>query len=267
MLKNILTIDLEDWRQSTYDQSAPISENVLYNTENLLNVLNKHNTRATFFCLGLIAEKYPDLIRMVHADGHEIATHGWSHRSVKALGANEFRDELGRSIRLLEDICGEKVLGHRAPDFSIDLESGWAFDAMKELGLLYDSSVFPIRGRRYGSPECEQGPFQFANGLWEIPLSTIKLMGRRLPVLGGGYFRLYPYRMSAFFVKQINLDKRPAVVYLHPYELNADELADGNIDRKTRIHQGLFRSQVKDRLKRLLTDFQFVTVRSYLKNE
>ena len=123
MLKNILTIDLEDWRQSTYDLNALISENVLHNTEQLLDILNQHNTRATFFCLGLVAEKYPELIRKIYDAGHEIGTHGWSHKSVKALGKDTFRDELDRSIKLLEDICGEKVLGHRAPDFSIDLET------------------------------------------------------------------------------------------------------------------------------------------------
>jgi polysaccharide deacetylase family protein (PEP-CTERM system associated) len=267
MLKNILTIDLEDWRQSSYDLNASISENVLHNTQQLLDILNQHDTGATFFCLGLVAEKYPGLIRKIHDAGHEIGTHGWSHKSVKSLGKDTFRNELDRSIKLLEDICGEKVQGHRAPDFSIELQTEWAFEIMNELGLLYDSSIYPIKGKRYGSPECRPDPFQFPNGLWEVPLSTVEMMGRRIPVLGGGYFRLYPYSMSSFFVKQINLDKRPAVVYLHPYELNPDELVSGDIDRKTRIHQGLFRSQVKSRLKRLLTDFQFVSVRSYLQNE
>lgn len=267
MPKNILSIDLEDWRQSTYDLSAPISENVISNTEIILEILDSYNTHATFFCLGLVAEKFPDLIRKVHEQGHEIASHGWSHKSVKALGKDAFKDELDRSVKLLEDICGEKVTGHRAPDFSIDLDTEWAFDTMSELGLRYDSSIFPIKGRRYGSPECRQEPFKFDNGLWEVPLSTMDLMGKRIPVLGGGYFRLYPYSMSAFFVKQINLDKRPAVVYLHPYEINPAELADGNVDRKTRVHQGLFRSQVKSRLKRMLRDFEFVPVRSYLNYE
>lgn len=227
-------------------------------------MLEADGIHATFFCQGLVAEKYPRLIKDVHAAGHEIATHGWSHKSVKKLGKEKFKEELNHSIRLLEDICGEKVLGHRAPDFSIDLEMQWVFEIMREAGLVYDSSIFPIQGKRYGSPECRVEPYCLDKNFWEIPLSTITLWGRRFPVLGGGYFRLCPYSLSTFFIKAINAENRPAIIYIHPYELDMVALNDADIPIKIRIHQGLFRSRIMGRLKSLFKEHKLISIRRLL---
>jgi len=260
MIINALTIDLEDWRQSTFNNSSPITDRVLENTKSILDLLTESNTKATFFCLGLVAAKYPQLIKDIHNQGHEIATHGWSHKSVKELKRDDFKQELIRSIQILEDLCGTKVLGHRAPDFTIDMNTDWAFDAMSEAGLVYDSSIFPIKGKRYGSPECSLTPFYINDSLIEIPLSAIDFMGRRLPVLGGGYFRLYPYMISSFFLREINKEGRPVIVYTHPYEIDTLDLKRDDISAKIRLHQGLFRSRVADRLKSLLSEFRFDSI-------
>ncbi|MBD3380949.1 MAG: DUF3473 domain-containing protein [candidate division Zixibacteria bacterium] len=263
MYRHIISVDLEDWPQSCLDYNLPITPNVIDNTGMLLDLFDKYGVKATFFCLGLVAEKYPELIRKVHNDGHEIGTHGWSHRSVKELGPDKFKSELVRSIKVLEDICGQQVRGHRAPDFSIDLDMHWAFDIMREAGLDYDSSIFPINGGRYGSPDSPVYPYGFQNGLWEYPLSTVKIMKRKIPILGGGYFRLFPYNLSRRFLRMIEKESRPAVVYIHPYELNCQELHTLEVSRKTRLHQGLFRSRVALRLKKLFKEFAFGSMADY----
>lgn len=262
---NALTIDLEDWRQSTFNNEAPITERVVENTKKILDIFAETNTKATFFCLGLVAEKYPQLIKDIHNQGHEISTHGWSHGSVKEMGADKFKQELTGSIRILEDICGVKVLGHRAPNFSIDLETEWAFEIIAELGLIYDSSLFPIKGKRYGSPECSLKSFHINKNLVEIPLTALDFGGRRWPVLGGGYFRLYPYLLSSYFLRKINRDGRPAVVYIHPHEVDTQDLKKGDIPYKIRFHQGLFRYRIAARLKKLLSDFKFDSIQKVFK--
>ncbi len=263
---HMISVDVEDWFQSTYDLDAEIGDRVITNTRILLDLLGRSNTRATFFCQGLVAEKYPFLIKEIAEIGHEIGTHGWSHRSVKQLGKKKFRKELFKSVRLLEDITGRKVDGHRAPDFSIDLEMDWAFEIMLEAGLEYDSSIFPVKGKRYGDPEADLKPFRHKSGLWEVPLTVIKLAGKRLPVLGGGYFRLHPVAVSDLFLRMLQKNNRGAVVYLHPYELNANELKTAEVDFKTRIHQGLFRSRVRSRLKHILKRFRFIAIHDYIKH-
>lgn len=266
MSHHIISVDLEDWPQSCVNQSLSITNSVVRNTEIILDLFDQYSIKATFFCLGLVAEKYPGLIRRVHSKGHEIGTHGWSHRSVKKLGPSKFKSELDRSVKLLQDVCGKQVRGHRAPDFSIDLSMTWAFDIIREIGLEYDSSIFPIKGSRYGSPESPVYPYRFQSGLWEIPLTTVDVVNRRIPVLGGGYFRLFPYHLSRAFLKKIQAEKRIAVIYLHPYEINPRELKEYDISRKMRFHQGLFRSRVALRLKRLFSEFKFTTAQKYIEN-
>jgi len=261
---NMLTVDLEDWLQSTYDCTSEITNYVYDNSLRLLDLLESVDVRATFFCLGKVVRKYPELISRIASAGHEIATHGLSHKSVKELGPEKFKAELSESIKLLEDICGQKVLGHRAPDFTIDLDTSWAFEIMREAGLLYDSSIFPIKGRRYGSPECRLAPFQIRKNFWEIPLTAIEMAGRRFPVLGGGYFRLYPYFFSSYCLRKINNANRPAVLYIHPYEINSAEIKALSVGFKTRIMQGLFRSRIYGRLETLCREYKFTTIKRYL---
>jgi polysaccharide deacetylase family protein (PEP-CTERM system associated) len=260
MKTHFFTVDLEDWPQSVLDRNLSISSRVVENTERLLDLLGQYGVKGTFFCLGLVAEKYPELIRSVHNSGHEIGTHGWSHQSVKQLGPEKFKSELLRSIKLLEDICGQRVRGHRAPDFSIDLDMHWAFDIMREAGLDYDSSVFPIPGKRYGSPNCPLNPFQDDNGLWELPLTAVNLLGKRRPVLGGGYFRLYPWFVSRACLNKLEEENRRAMFYMHPYEIAVEELNSISMPLKMRLHQGLFRSRIRLRLRKMLKEFKFGSI-------
>jgi polysaccharide deacetylase family protein (PEP-CTERM system associated) len=255
-----LTIDIEDWRQSTLDHDAPISERVVSNTRRLLDLCAETHARGTFFFLGLVAEKYPGLVREVDQRGHEVASHGWAHQAVYTLGPRAFREDLRRSMAAIQEALGKKVLGYRAPDFSITEESFWAFEILAEEGLSYDSSIFPFRGPRYGIPRAFRRPHTVrcaANpGFVEFPLATVERLSVRLPVAGGGYFRLLPYRVTRAALRAIARGGVPPVCYFHPYELDASEFHGGaGVPWAMRMTQGLGRRRVPARLGRLLRDF------------
>ncbi len=260
---NVMTIDAEDWPQSTLDFSLPITERAVRNTRGLLEIFRRSRSRdqvrATFFVLGLLAESFPQIVREIAADGHEVATHGYSHKPVFGLGPKAFADELSRSVKLLEDLSGQKVLGFRAPDFSITADSLWALDIIAEQGLLYDSSIFPVRTSRYGIGDASRSAYRLPNGLIELPLSTVRWGGRRWPAAGGGYLRLYPYPVTRWAIQSIQADGFPAVVYLHPYEIDPTELdeIEWPVPAKLRLTQGLNRRYIRGRLERLLHDFTF----------
>jgi polysaccharide deacetylase family protein (PEP-CTERM system associated) len=185
---NLLSVDLEDWPQSTLDQDLEISPRVATSTRRLLEMFARHGARATFFVLGLVAERFPGLIREVRDAGHEVATHGTSHRSVAALGPDGFRADLRRSIRAIEDAAGVQVLGYRAPDFSISERELWALPVLSEEGLAYDSSIFPFRGRRYGIPAAFRAPCVVrcpgGRRLLEFPLATAACRSREVAISG-----------------------------------------------------------------------------------
>jgi polysaccharide deacetylase family protein (PEP-CTERM system associated) len=262
-----LTVDVEDWPQSTLDFSLPITERAVRNTRRLLDVLRRQRVRATFFVLGRLAERFPDLVAEIVADGHEVGSHGYSHKPVFGIGPQGFADELARSVRLLESITGQRVLGYRAPDFSIINDSLWALDILADQGLVYDSSIFPVQTPRYGIGDALRGAHRFANGLFELPLSTVEWLGRRWPVAGGGYFRLYPYAVTRWAIRRIEAERMPAVVYLHPYELDATELAEiaWPVPARLRLSQGLNRRYVQGRLEQLLSEFRFGPAAEVLK--
>jgi polysaccharide deacetylase family protein (PEP-CTERM system associated) len=258
---NAMTIDAEDWPQSTLDFSLPVTERAVRNTRGLLEIFrrNGNQVRATFFVLGLLAERFPQIVREIAADGHEVATHGYSHKPVYGLGPQAFADELARSVRLLEDLSGQRVLGFRAPDFSITADSLWALDILAEQGLLYDSSIFPVRTSRYGIGDALRSAYRLPNGLIELPLSTVRWGGRRWPAAGGGYLRLYPYTVTRWAIQSIQADGFPAVVYLHPYEIDPTELdeIEWPVPARLKLTQGLNRRYIRGRLERLLHDFTF----------
>lgn len=164
---NALTIDVEDWPQSTLDRSWPISERALHNARRMLALLSEGGVQATFFVQGMVAERFPDLVKEVAAAGHEVATHGHSHALIFRLGRQAFAAELRYSVEMLEDLSGQRVLGHRAPDFSITKDSLWALEEIAALGLRYDSSIFPIYNPRYGIPDAQRFP-DFWNGLMDL---------------------------------------------------------------------------------------------------
>lgn len=254
-----LTIDVEDWPQSSLDYSLPVTERAVVNTRRLLSILKDHQVRGTFFVLGLIAERFPELVAEIAAGGHEIGSHGFSHRPLFTIGPDAFADELERSVHLLEQITGQKVFGFRAPDFSITDESLWALDILSAQGLHYDSSIFPARTSRYGITGTPRFTHYLRNGLLELPLSTMEFAGRLWPAAGGGYLRLYPYQLTRRAIEQIQSHNQSAVVYMHPYELDPTELDEiqWNVPIKLRLTQGLNRRFIRGRLEQLLKDFHF----------
>jgi polysaccharide deacetylase family protein (PEP-CTERM system associated) len=269
-LTNILSFDVEDWPQSTLDYSLPITERVRDNTLRVLDLLGAWRARGTFFVLGLVAEGFPDLVRRIRDDGHEVATHGHAHRPVDKMSPEEFRQDVRRSRDLIQQVLGETVIGYRAPDFSISGGALWAFEILSEEGLRYDSSIFPFAGPRYGVRAAFPRPFRVltthAPPLVEFPLTTITRLGRRLPAAGGGYFRLFPYVLTRRVIRSLNENGIEATSYFHPYEIDPDEIrkCPYPIPWSLRLSQGLLRSRVEAKLRRLLRDFRWAPARDFL---
>lgn len=264
-----LTVDVEDWPQSTLDLSLPVTARAVRNTRLLLKILRTHRVHATFFVLRLLAERFPTLVTEIAADGHEIGSHGYSHKPIYGIGPHAFAEELANSVRLLEAISGQRVVGFRAPDFSITNDSLWALDILADQGLSYDSSIFPAWTPRYGIPGAPRHPYYHPNGLMEVPLSTVQWAGRTWPVAGGGYLRLYPYLVTQWAIRRTQAEGAPAVVYLHPYELDPAELDDipWRVPPRLRLSQGLGRRRTRAKLEKLLTDFRFGSVAEVLQHQ
>lgn len=271
MTPHALTIDLEDWYQSTIDPAAELSSRFEASTEKVLESLAARGVRATFFVLGLAAEKSPGIVRAVRDAGHEVQSHGYGHVEVFHLSREQFRQDLLRAKGLLEDLTGQEIFGYRAPSFSLDHRTPWAWDVLAETGHRYDSSVFPIRMRRYGMAGYPLEPRMVntpeGRRIVEAPLAVFLFMGRRIPVGGGGYFRLWPYRVIRHAWRQMERRNRPGVMYMHPYEYDPSELASyrGTVGWKTRLHQGLGRKQFPRKVDRLLREFRFGPLSEVLK--
>lgn len=243
---------------------------VEHNTRHLLALMEEHGgTRGTFFILGWVAERYPELIREIHDAGHEIACHGYSHRLVFEQPRAEFEQETLRSKGLLEDIIGAPVLGYRAASFSITARSRWALDILAEAGFRYDSSIFPVRHDRYGMPGAQLTPHRLrtpeGSELVEFPLTSLDLPLVRLPVAGGGYFRLFPYAFTRWALRQASSrNGAPFVFYLHPWEVDPDQprVEQARLLSRFRHYNNLERCEA--RLRRLLTEFEFAPMRDTL---
>jgi len=263
---NILTGDVEDWQQSTLDHNMPISERALHNAHQLLDILAEVGVHGTFFIQTLVAEKYPELIQRVAAEGHEVASHGHSHIPLFRLTPANFAEDLRRSLEILENLSPHRVLGYRAPDFSVRHDTSWALNILREQGIRYSSSIYPFRGNRYGIPDTPVQPHQIVDGLIEIPLSVVRFAGRNWPVAGGGYLRLLPYRLTRRAIRHINAEGRPAVVYLHPYELDCQETREFRERISWRLYwsQSLNRHQTESKLRSLLRDFEFAPIREVI---
>ncbi|MGO9614604.1 MAG: polysaccharide deacetylase family protein [Dissulfurispiraceae bacterium] len=228
---NALSVDLEDWYHicGVKRYADPIKwdnyENrITRNTEKVLDLLDRYNARATFFVLGYIAAKEPGLIREIKERGHEIATHGFCHRRVFEMTSGEFEDDVEASIEVLSLITKERVLGFRAPEWSIRKETPWAFDVLRRLGILYDSSMVPLT--RMGSPDFPLYPTEFDTGsgkIWEFPLSTIRLFRENIPFSGGLPLRLMPYFYIVSIIHGMNTKGFPAIVYIHPWEFDTEQ--------------------------------------------
>lgn len=284
---NALSIDVEDYFQvSAFERNICQADwgryplRVVANTCRILDILEEHDVKATFFVLGWIAEREPLLVRRIHSRGHEVASHGYAHQRVSSQTRREFREDICKSKHLLEDLTGESVKGYRAPSYSISLQTLWAFDELLEAGYAYDSSVFPVRHDLYGIPHWPRHPFTVVrddNGYWapetasarggenaealkfpEVPITTLCIFGKNLPVAGGGYFRLFPYTLTRWGLNRINRsERRPFVFYLHPWELDPAQPRITNISAKSRFRHYLNLHRTNRRFCRLLQDFAF----------
>ena len=271
---NAMSIDVEDYFQvSAFDgivsrsSWSEMESRVCRNTERLLDLFDEFGVRGTVFVLGWVGERYPELVRNIAGRGHEIASHGYGHRLVYDQTPTAFREDVRRAKQVLENASSGRVVGYRAPSYSITTRSLWALDVLLEEGYEYDSSIFPIRHDRYGIPTSDRQPYRMhcgAGTLIEFPGSTTRIAGINLPVAGGGYFRLLPYWWTKWGIARVNRVERQAVVfYLHPWEIDPDQprLPVTGITR-LRHYRNLDRTE--RRLRQLLTDFRFDAIKTVL---
>jgi polysaccharide deacetylase family protein (PEP-CTERM system associated) len=275
MMKDMLhafSVDVEDWYQSSHDFNAPISEVCVRNSHRVLKFLAHRQVRGTFFVQGLVAKYFPGLVKDISGDGHEIQSHGYSHRPVCGMTPDTFKEELKETSARLSDIIGKPITGFRAPDFSINERTFWAFEIMHECGIRYDSSIFPMKTSRYGIDGFERGYslIKTNNGaIEELPVTVLELSwpgGRRLPVGGGGYFRLFPTRFLRYCVMRLEKENMPFVIYCHPYEFNPDEWSSMKkyIPLRRRMHQGIGRAGFKGKIDELLGLSRFGSISEVL---
>ena len=264
-LTNALTIDVEDYFQvsamAPYIDRADWDQRecrVERNIDRILRLLSAHDTTATFFTLGWVAERYPDMVRRIVREGHELASHGYGHQRVTDLTEAEFFEDIHRAKGLLEDIGGQPVLGYRAPSFSIGADNLWALDTLLRAGYRYSSSIYPVRHDHYGMPDAPRFAYAPREGLLEVPPTTMRLFNRNLPSSGGGYFRLLPYPVSRWMLRQVNRrDAQSAIFYFHPWEIDADQPRVPGINLKTRFRHYVNIGRTEQRLARLLQDFRW----------
>ncbi|MCG2684018.1 MAG: DUF3473 domain-containing protein [Planctomycetales bacterium] len=265
---NAFTVDVEDYFQvSAFEKHIPRDQwdrwesRVSANTHRVLELLDRHCVRATFFVLGWNAERHPELVREIHACGHEIGSHGYWHRLIYQQTPAEFRADLRRSRDVLQEAIGRPVTAHRAASFSITRQSLWALEILVEEGFLLDSSVFPIRHDRYGIPNAQPGPHRLetpAGPIWEFPPSVARLAGMNLPVGGGGYFRLFPLPWTIYCLRRINrAQRRPVTFYVHPWELDPEQPRIPASSRLSRFRHYVNLSKNHRKLDGLLRRFRF----------
>ena len=236
-MQNAFTIDLEDWYHPEFVTKFVPAHQRKDQVENavkpLLQLLDRYNVSATFFVSGQVAERHPELIEKIYNEGHEIASHGYSHKRLHELGKEKFEDDIRKSVNILESVVKEKIIGFRAPSYSINQDTIWALDILENLGYKYDSSVFPLRFRKnslYGVRNAPLYPYSPSKKditkesedekrkIIEFPLSVVKFAGVKIPVAGGAYLRLFPAWFLRLAIKRINKEKRPAIIYVHPWE-------------------------------------------------
>jgi polysaccharide deacetylase family protein (PEP-CTERM system associated) len=263
---NAFTVDLEEWFQGlTSTNCQPerwdtLESRVVEATHLLLDILRQHDVRATFFTLGHVADRHPALIEEIVAAGHELGIHGYLHRFVYRLTPQEFDTEVQRSLDAVLRF-GATVEGHRAPYFSVNATTPWAFDVLAKHGLRYDSSVFPTRNMLYGFPGAPRLPYRVAEGaLWELPASTVRVMNQNLPVAGGFYVRALPYVVTRWALRRLQRAGEPAVIYIHPWELDLGQHFY-RVTPRERITHYHGRRGLATKLHRLLRDFRFGPMR------
>lgn len=266
-MKNAMSIDVEDYfqvsafaphiRREDWD-SLPCR--VERNVDLILGLLDEAGAKATFFTLGWIAERYPQVVRRLVENGHELASHGYGHQRASELTPAQFRDDIVRAKRVLEDIGGVAVRGYRAPSFSINRANWWAVGELENAGYVYSSSIYPVKHDHYGMPDAPRFPHRPNGeaGILELPPTTVPLMGRNLPAAGGGWFRLLPYSASRWMLRRVNDgDRAPCMFYFHPWEVDPGQPRQSGISAKTRFRHYVNLRRMPGRLRRLLNDFEW----------
>ncbi|MBL8343684.1 MAG: DUF3473 domain-containing protein [Rubrivivax sp.] len=264
-ITNALTIDVEDYFQVSAlapyirrDEWGSRECRVERNVHRILDLLAPQGIKATFFTLGWVAERYPQVVGRIVAEGHELASHGYGHERASDLDDAAFTEDVTRAKRLLEDLAGRPVLGYRAPSFSIGKGNLWAFDVLARAGYRYSSSIYPIAHDHYGMPDAPRFAHRLACGLLEVPVTTVRMRNRNLPSSGGGYFRLLPYAASRWLISRVNrVDREAAVFYFHPWEIDPGQPRVPGIDAKTRFRHYVNLPRTEAKLQRLLRDFRW----------
>lgn len=278
-----ITVDVEDGiniaMRDVFGKEMSPTERVVDNTERILDLLEKYDTTATFFTLGQVAEHYPDLVKKIHQQGHEIGVHGYDHHRFDKMDRELARNQLSRAKTLLEDLTGEEVIGHRAPAFSINRQTSWALQLLAELGFRYDSSIMPCRATHYGwqgfPDEIIKIQFENNDSIVEVPMTTMKIGSRKVPFLGGSYFRLLPFMFTAIGIRNAAVQRNP-IFYMHPYEIDPERYPDyyfeelrktGKVTELKMKSMWLNRSSVEGKLKRLVSEFRTCTMKSILQDK
>lgn len=266
-ITNAMTVDVEDYFQVSAfekvirrDQWNDWPCRVERNTHRVLDLFNAHRVKATFFMLGWVAERYPSLCHRIVADGHELASHGYSHVRVINQTPQEFREDILRTKKLLEDISGQPIRGYRAASYSIGARNLWALKELEQTGHEYSSSIYPIKHDLYGMPDAPRFAFRphAQDGILEVPITTVIVNGKKMPCGGGGFFRLYPYAFSRWALQRVNKqDGQSGMFYFHPWEIDPDQPRPSPVSLRTRFRHYLNLHRMEQRLTSLLKDFSW----------
>ncbi|MBT9566852.1 MAG: DUF3473 domain-containing protein [Thiobacillus sp.] len=266
-IRNAMSIDVEDYFQVSAfaphirrEDWDALPCRVERNMDVILGLLDDAQAKATFFTLGWIAERYPQVVRQIVDNGHELASHGYGHQRASDLTPEAFRDDITRAKRILEDLSGTPVRGYRAPSFSISSQNWWAVEELEKAGYVYSSSIYPVRHDHYGMPDAPRFPHRpnGESGILELPPTTLPLLGRNWPAAGGGWFRLMPYTLSRWMLRRVNAqDQAPCMFYFHPWELDADQPRQSGLSAKTRFRHYVNLHRMPGRLRQLLNDFEW----------
>lgn len=267
---NAMTVDVEDYFQvAAFANKVKFSDWGLTkypvraenNTDKLLDMFSKYETKATFFVLGWIAEARPQIIKKIVEQGHELASHGYAHQRANTQTPESFREDVYRSKAFLEDTTGIQIKGYRAPSFSIDPSNEWAFEILSELGFTFSSSTYPIKHDLYGAPNWPRYKYRRPEGIIEIPIPTNRTVGVNLPIGGGGYFRLYPYLLSKMLISNFKKQtQQPYSFYFHPWEIDHEQPKIDDVPFKSKFRHYLNLHRMEGRLERLLSDFEWDTI-------
>ncbi|MDB1123726.1 XrtA system polysaccharide deacetylase [Vibrio algarum] len=266
---NAMTVDVEDYfHVSAFEKQIKVSDwgkkhalRVDVSTQRLLDIFAQHDTKATFFVLGWVAEACPQLIKNIVEQGHELASHGYAHQKANQQTPKVFREDVYRSKSFLEDTTGVSVRGYRAPSFSIDPSNEWAFEVLAELGFIYSSSTYPVKHDLYGAPDWPRHKYLRPEGIIEIPIPTNNSTKLNLPIGGGGFFRLYPYRLSKALINNfIKRSGEPYSFYFHPWEIDHEQPRMKDASFKSTFRHYLNLHRMETRLNCLLSDFDWDTM-------